>query len=85
MAVYVCGCGGAGSILMGREWQGCCYLSGGRAGAGNGEEYFTMGGDSGRMGAAQKDALRVHADHRGWHFYPNSVFLMSHKCCAVLF
>lgn len=66
--VCVCGCGSAGSILMGLEWQGCCYLSGGRTEAGNGEEYSLMRGDSGRMGTEQRNGLRVEAGHRGRHF-----------------
>lgn len=58
MAVCVCGCSSAGSILMGLEWQGCCYLSGGRTEDGNGEEYSPMGVDSGRMGTEQRNGLR---------------------------
>lgn len=69
MAVCVCGRGSAGSILMGLEWQGCCYLSGGWTEAGNGEEYSPMGGDSGWMGTEQRNGLRVEAGHRGSYFY----------------
>lgn len=57
MAVCVRGRSSAGSILMGLEWQGCCYLSGGWTQAGNGEEYSAMGGDSGRMGKEQRNGL----------------------------
>lgn len=46
---------------MGPEWQGCCYLSGGRTEAGNGEEYSPMGGDSGWMGTEQRNGLRLGA------------------------
>lgn len=61
----MCGRGSGGSILMGTEWQGRCYLSGGRREAGNGEEYSPMGGDSGRMGMEQRNGLRVEAGHCG--------------------
>lgn len=50
---------GPGSILMGLEWQGCSYLSGGQTEAGNGEEYSPMGGNSGWMGTEQRKV-------RGW-------------------
>lgn len=68
MAACVCGRGSGGSILMGTEWQGCCYLSGGRTEAGNGEECFPMGGDSGRMGT-ERDGLRVEDGRGGGHFF----------------
>lgn len=54
---------GPGSILMGLEWQSCCYLSGGRTEAGNGEEYSPVGGSGGRMGTEQRDIPRLEAGY----------------------
>lgn len=66
MAACECGRGSAGSILIGLEWQGCCYLSGGWTEVGNGEEYSPMGGDSGWMGTG-RNGPRVEAGYRDRH------------------